>query len=209
MNEELAKLADQIKEDIGRRKRHRDSWNAATFDLCIHLAEARSKFSNNSDFSQWLKENEIDLKPHERAAAIAMGQDPERLKVVLGNTQRFSLQYIYAEEWKEPEPEPEPEEILELDELEDIEVEPEEEFEEEVEEMLDEDVLELFEKVEQRLTKVYRLFPSDPSAPSIYLRQLEVFGMSITDTGIKLDRSAKDKIIQWWKEKGKKDAEDV
>ena len=64
-------------------------------NLCVHLAQARTTFSNDRDFGAWLKQNDLDaLNDHDRAAAIAMGQQPKAAKTVLEKTERRSLQLI-------------------------------------------------------------------------------------------------------------------
>lgn len=98
---EQAVLADQIRVDHARRERGDNEWRAGTLDLCIHLAQARGTFSNDRDFSAWLKDNKLDvLSQFDRAAAIAMGLHPETAKEVLDRTERRSLQYIHREEFK-------------------------------------------------------------------------------------------------------------
>ena len=90
-------LAEQIKNDIDRRE---DGWVTATLDLCIHLAEARAAFADNISFGQWFDENAIKLGHQDRAAAIAMGQDIDRTRQILGTTKRRSLQLIHAHEFR-------------------------------------------------------------------------------------------------------------
>ena len=94
-------LADKIREDYMMRDRGRNDWITGTINLCLHLAEGRARFTNNTDFSYWLKDNNLDRLNHQdRAAAIKMGENSWLLNEVLNKTSRLSLQLIYEEEFK-------------------------------------------------------------------------------------------------------------
>jgi hypothetical protein len=79
----------------------REMWVRGTLDLCIYLAEARAKFKGNDRaFGGWLDDNEIKLNAMDRAAAIAMGENPVTTLAVLEATERKSLQHIHREEFQ-------------------------------------------------------------------------------------------------------------
>ena len=73
-------------------------------DAIRQLAEARDAPELKADiaFSRWCEDNgfgEDVLNKNERAAAIAMGREPEALRQCLETTTRSSLQYIYHSEF--------------------------------------------------------------------------------------------------------------
>lgn len=99
----LDALAERIKADLVRRDQSREDWIAATADLFLDLNRARKEFQADRDFSKWLADNELGpnvLNDHDRAAAIAMGEDIDTARAVLEKTQRSSLQLIYTEEFQ-------------------------------------------------------------------------------------------------------------
>src|SRR4249920_1959543 len=93
-------LATRIKNDIDRIEQSRDAWVDNTLDLAEALAEARNHFKADRAFSQWLEENQFLLSHQDRAALIAFGQDIERAKVILGQTESRSVQLIYRKEFR-------------------------------------------------------------------------------------------------------------
>ena len=122
------RLIMQMKVDLalckeGRRdvKAGRLKWNAGVKALCVHLAQLRLMFSADIEFGRYLEANGFGkdvLNHQDRAAAVAMGQDPDALDTVLATTTRWSIQHIYANEFRfthvskptDEEPEPQPEE---------------------------------------------------------------------------------------------------
>lgn len=96
----LEGLADQIRDDLGRREHGREEWIAATIDLCRHLAEARARLPSNEAFGQWCEAQRFGLGHQDRAAAIQMGQHMAEARPVLEQTERRSLQHIYAKEFR-------------------------------------------------------------------------------------------------------------
>ena len=94
----LDRLAERIKGDIARRDTSKTEWVEATVDLCLALAEARAEFKDDQSFGRWFAESGFQLNDHDRAAAIAMGQNIEQARLVLEATERRSLQLIHREE---------------------------------------------------------------------------------------------------------------
>ena len=96
----LVRLATRIKNDIAKIEQSREDWVENTLDLAAALAEARDHFTSNNKFSVWLEENQFLLGRDERAALIAFGQDIDRAKLILGQTDSRSLQIIYRNEFR-------------------------------------------------------------------------------------------------------------
>jgi len=93
----LNTLAEKIKVAIDQRE---SGWVTATLDLCIYMAEARAAFLRDIEFGEWWDAHEFQLNKDDRAAAIAMGQEPDRTRQVLEATTRRSLRLIYAYEFR-------------------------------------------------------------------------------------------------------------
>ena len=78
----------------------------ASFDAAVALREARSLITPDIKFSKWCTATEFGpdvLNAHDRAALIAMGADPERMRSLLTNSERQSVRYIYQHEWSTAE----------------------------------------------------------------------------------------------------------
>jgi len=96
----LDRLALRIKDDIAKIDRTREDWVNTTLDLAAALAEAREHFKSNQAFGLWLEENQFLLSENDRAALIAFGQDVERARIILGQTESRSVQVIYRREFR-------------------------------------------------------------------------------------------------------------
>lgn len=96
-------LATRLHDALRRRDGASEDWERAVMDLCADLSEARKRFDANQEFHRWLEDNDLGedrLNKDDRAAAIAMGKETEVMQVVLEQTERRSLKYIFAEEFK-------------------------------------------------------------------------------------------------------------
>lgn len=98
--DKLERLATRIKVDIDRRDHSKAEWIAATIDLCIACAEARSEFKDDISFGRWFNASGFNLNDHDRAAAIDMGRDIEQARQVLEVTERRSLRHIHSNEFR-------------------------------------------------------------------------------------------------------------
>jgi hypothetical protein len=99
-DDKLDRLAVRIKTDIDRCEHSREDWVEATLDLAEALAEAREHFVADRAFGQWIDENQLLISHQNRAALIAFGQDVERAKLILGQTESRSLELIYRKEFR-------------------------------------------------------------------------------------------------------------
>lgn len=101
----LDRLAERIRNYLGRDAANHDEWMEIQEGICLTLAEARAKFLDDDvGFGQWCKDNgfgEDTLDRNKRAAAIAMGGDPDALSECLKTTTRRSLTYIYKHDFGE------------------------------------------------------------------------------------------------------------
>ena len=98
----LERLAADIFSLLKRDDRNREEWIEINEALCLRLAEARREIKPNIEFSQWCEANGFgkDILNHQdRAAAIAMGREPNALRKCLEATERRSLQHIYMHEF--------------------------------------------------------------------------------------------------------------
>ncbi len=95
---DLDELAGSIKSDLARRTNSRIEFAEATRDLCLHLVKARDKFAADQAFGKWFDSQGFDLDYQERAAAIALGRDMDRVWPVLQITDRRSLRTIRDKE---------------------------------------------------------------------------------------------------------------
>jgi len=96
----LDKLAVGIKGHLDRIDKNAAEWAEEALGLCVKLAEAKTKFPDLLGFGKWFDTSGFALNPHDRAAAIAMGQDPVRARDVLVATKRRSLQHVYEREFR-------------------------------------------------------------------------------------------------------------
>lgn len=98
----IDQLAKQINDDLRQADLRFGEWVQYRIRLCLGLKEARDLFPNNADFGSWCEANgfgEVILSKDDRAAAIAMGRNPERLQEVFEQTTRRSLRLIYQIEF--------------------------------------------------------------------------------------------------------------
>lgn len=103
MPTDQSSLATLIKSDLNRMDNGHGEWIDGAYSLCIHLVEARKSHPVNTEFGRWCEDNgfgEDKLNPRDRAAAIAMGHDPEALRACLESTNRTSIRYIYDNEFR-------------------------------------------------------------------------------------------------------------
>ncbi len=95
----LSDIASLIHESIARRDDATLSWAEATLDLCVSLAQARTKFPSNLEFGAWCEQCQFKLNHQDRAAAVALGKHADAWKI-LQSTNSRSLQLIHAEEFR-------------------------------------------------------------------------------------------------------------
>jgi hypothetical protein len=98
----LERLADKLRAYLKRDTTNRNEWIEIQEGICLTLAEARGQFPADIEFGQWCDDNGFGqsvLRHETRAAAIAMGRNPEVLRSCLGATERRSLLTIYRKEF--------------------------------------------------------------------------------------------------------------
>lgn len=94
----LERLAGKLSGFLSREKANREDWIAVQEGICLTLVEIRDQFPADIDFGRWCEQNGFGsgvLNSHARAAAIAMGRQPEALRPCLEATERRSLELIY------------------------------------------------------------------------------------------------------------------
>lgn len=91
----LERLAIRLKDYLSLNDANRDDWIKIQQGICFTLVEARDEFRADIDFGLWCETNGFGLNDHTRAAAIAMGREPEALRKCLEATERRSLHTIY------------------------------------------------------------------------------------------------------------------
>lgn len=100
----LDRLAAAIRGHLADLDKNDQEWIEAQIGLCTKLAEARDskEFAANIEFGEWCQASGFgkDVLNHQtRAAAIAMGREPDALRKCLAVTERRSLQLIYRHEF--------------------------------------------------------------------------------------------------------------
>jgi hypothetical protein len=101
-NNKLPHLAWEIKSGLDLAEKGKQDRIKGLVDAAIALREARLLLKADVRFSQWCTANEFGpdvLNAHDRAALIAMADDPERMRSLLTNSERQSARYIYQHEW--------------------------------------------------------------------------------------------------------------
>jgi len=94
----LERLAGRLRDYLKRGATNRQEWIDIQEGICLTLAEARSQFQAHAAFGKWCMENGFgeDVLNHQtRAAAVAMGKQPEALRLCFEETRRQSLEAIY------------------------------------------------------------------------------------------------------------------
>lgn len=94
----LERLADRLRNYLTRDAQNRAEWIEIQEGICLTLAEARGQFLPDIEFGQWCETNGFGaakLNHQTRAAAIAMGRDPQALRACLEETDRVSLHTIH------------------------------------------------------------------------------------------------------------------
>jgi len=100
MPSRLDRLATKLRDFMTRDTENRQDWIEIKIGLCTTLAEARDEFRADIEFGRWFDANGFDSINHDtRAAAIAMGRQPEALRACLMATERTSLLTIYRVEF--------------------------------------------------------------------------------------------------------------
>src|ERR1700722_5211239 len=105
--DKLPHLAWEIKSGLDLAEKGKQDRIKGLVDAAVALREARLLFKADVAFSKWCVTNEFGpsvLNAHDRAALIAMGADPERMRSLLTNSERQSARYIYQYEWRAAEP---------------------------------------------------------------------------------------------------------
>jgi hypothetical protein len=97
---ELDRLAGRLRDYLKRDDSIRAEWIEIQEGICLTLAEARAKFSADIEFGAWCDDNGFGVDYQTRAAAIAMGREPEALRACLQVTERRSLRTIYKLEFE-------------------------------------------------------------------------------------------------------------
>lgn len=98
----LERLASKLQACLSREASNREEWIALQESKCATLIEIRGQFPADVEFGQWCEDNGFNkrvLNADDRAAAIAMGRDPEALHRCLVETARVSLRLIYLHEF--------------------------------------------------------------------------------------------------------------
>jgi hypothetical protein len=101
-NNKLPHLAGDIKSGLDLAKKGKQDRIKGLVDAAIALHEARLLFKADVPFGQWCTDNEFGpdvLNAHDRAALIAMADDPERMRSLLTSSERQSARYIHQFEW--------------------------------------------------------------------------------------------------------------
>jgi hypothetical protein len=101
-NNKLPHLALEIKSGLDLAEKGKQDRIKGLVDAAIALREARLLFKADIRFSKWCVDNEFGpavLNAHDRAALIAMADDPERMRALLTNSERQSARYIHQHEW--------------------------------------------------------------------------------------------------------------
>jgi hypothetical protein len=104
--DKLPHLASEIKSGLDLAGKGKQDRINGLVQAAIALHEARSLIKADIKFSKWCTANEFGtdvLNAHDRAALIAMGADPERMRSMLSNSERQSARYIYQHEWSAAE----------------------------------------------------------------------------------------------------------
>lgn len=98
----LDRLASKLQAYLTQEAANRQEWIAIQEAKCATLVEIRGQFTADIEFGQWCKDNGFGknvLDDNTRAAAIAMGRQPEALHACLEATTRRSLHTIYDMEF--------------------------------------------------------------------------------------------------------------
>jgi hypothetical protein len=104
--DKLPHLAWEIKSGLDLAEKGKQDRIKGLVDAAVALREARSLITADIRFNKWCSANEFGpdvLNAHDRAALIAMGAEPERMRSLLGNSERQSVRYIYQHEWSAAE----------------------------------------------------------------------------------------------------------
>jgi hypothetical protein len=104
--DKLPHLASQIKSGLDLAENGKQDRINGLVQAAIALHEARSLIKADVRFSKWCTDNAFGpdvLNAHDRAALIAMGADPERMRSLLTNSERQSARYVYQHEWSAAE----------------------------------------------------------------------------------------------------------
>jgi hypothetical protein len=104
--DKLPHLASEIKSGLDLAEKGKQDRIKGLVQAAIALHEARSLIKADIKFSKWCTANEFGpdvLNAHDRAALIAMGADPERMRSMLSNSERQSARYVYQHEWSAAE----------------------------------------------------------------------------------------------------------
>jgi hypothetical protein len=98
----IDRLVTLIRSDLARQAEGDRAWIDGSYSLCLHLVEMREQFPGDTEFGRACEAHGLgkDVLNHQtRAAAIAMGREPDALRACLDATKRHSLELIYREEF--------------------------------------------------------------------------------------------------------------
>jgi hypothetical protein len=97
----LERRALKIEAAIARSTKGKIEWIEGTIELAIEMAGARDEFPANQAFGEWFDSRlgNVAITPHDRAALIQWGREPDRTRKVLEKTERISYRTIHDNEW--------------------------------------------------------------------------------------------------------------
>src|SRR6188508_2733945 len=98
----IERLVKLIQSDLARQANGDREWIEGSYDLCLHLVELREQYPGDAEFGRACEGHGFGksvLNHQTRAAAIAMGREPEALQQCLEATERRSIRVIYEQEF--------------------------------------------------------------------------------------------------------------
>jgi flagellar biosynthesis GTPase FlhF len=92
-----SELARSIKAAIRRRDEGRSEWIEGSIELAGFLIQARESYRSDNQFGEWLRENDININSHDRAALVNLGSNLQAMRQVLERSVRSSYQLIWED----------------------------------------------------------------------------------------------------------------
>lgn len=96
----LARVEAEIRSGWSGAFTHDQGRIECVIRTALAIRKARAMFRDHALFGRWWKEKRFPINRQDRAALIAMGVDPARMRAILQTTDRRSIRHVYENEWK-------------------------------------------------------------------------------------------------------------
>lgn len=90
-------LVQKLKAALMRIETCREEWIESSVELATLMVDARSRFTSNQAFGEWLDKHGVTLGKTDRAAMLNLGANPKAMRLALEQTEKVSYRGIWQD----------------------------------------------------------------------------------------------------------------